>query len=262
MTERLSIVETSLLSARLAGHRPSLKLAVSLYLPPKMSTKLVPGLIVGHGAGSRRSRHVSFCLEACNHGFAVLALDFRGHGNSEGESDGPLELDLYAAARFLRAYPGVDPDRICYRGSSMGGFYGLKAAPEAGFTAMALLCPASEQVILEAIADGEVGDTEDHARPQDSTALPRWNTAGLRTYFEQQNSRLLAGQVDCPVLLIHARADEVVPFAHSLLLAEHLRTETVLIALKDGTHASAQHNALIHAHTSAWLTEKVDKILA
>ena len=37
----------------------------------------------------------------------------------------------------------------------MGGFYGLKAAPEAGFTALALVCPASERVMLDALDEIE-----------------------------------------------------------------------------------------------------------
>lgn len=94
-----------------------------------------PGLVVGHGAGSQAARHEEFCREACRQGFVVLALDFRGHGNSMGTGDGPLEQDVLAAVHFLRDHPAVDGQRICYRGSSMGGFYGLKAQPEAGFAA-------------------------------------------------------------------------------------------------------------------------------
>ncbi len=100
------------------------------------SNKLAPGLGVGHGAGSQAARHEAFCLEACSHGFAVLALDFRGHGHSDGTADGPLEQDVLAAVRFLRAHPSVDEKTICYRGSSMGAFYGLKAAPKRDFAAM------------------------------------------------------------------------------------------------------------------------------
>lgn len=251
----------SLLSAVEAGQEPSLELAATLYLPAPPARMPAPALIVGHGAGSRRARHDAFCREACRQGFAVLALDFRGHGDSGGEADGPLEQDVLAAASFLRAHPAVDADQLCYRGSSMGGFYGLKAAPQAGFAAMALLCPASEAVVLDAIAASEKAEADDAdgagAAAPGEAAPPHWDTPRLRSYFERQDSRLLAAQVDCPVLLVHARQDEVVPFDHSLLLTKHLRTQTTLLALESGTHTTAQHDPQIHRYSVAWLAERL-----
>ena len=118
----------------------------------------LPGLIVGHGAGSSRVRHDRFARSACAAGMVVLALDFRGHGDSGGTLDGPGELDLVAAAAYLRGLDAVDPVRVCYRGSSLGGYFGLQAAPLAAFAAMALLCPATEAVMLGALDEGWDGD--------------------------------------------------------------------------------------------------------
>lgn len=283
----MSVSRVALLSAPDVELEPTLELAATLYLPAGEPAKPAPGLIVGHGAGSRRERHDEFCREACRAGFAVLALDFRGHGESGGEGDGPFEQDVLAAARFLRTHPAVDGARLCYRGSGMGGFYGLKAAPQAGFAAMALLCAASEEVVLDALADEDGSDATGvtdaslpveaapsgpvatrYARPRglapSSTpaAPPRWDMPRLRTYFAQQDSRLLAAQVGCPVLLVHARGDEVVPFAHSLLLAGYLPAETTLLALEGGSHTSAQHDPRVHRYTAAWLLEKAGGIPA
>jgi dipeptidyl aminopeptidase/acylaminoacyl peptidase len=264
-----------LLSARDQGLPPDLELAARLYLPPVHlpgeARRSVPGLVVGHGAGSRAARHEQFCLEACRQGFAVLALDFRGHGDSQGQGDGPLEQDIMAATRFLREHPAVDPDHVCYRGSSLGGFYGLKAAPEARFAAMVLICPASEKMMVDALRDEEDAglrdDTKarDNSESRDSTeaqagtasTATRWDKPRLRAYFERQDTRALAAQVECPVLLVHARFDEQVPIAYSLLLARHLRTETTLLALASGSHTSAQHDPAIHSYTVAWLHDRV-----
>jgi dipeptidyl aminopeptidase/acylaminoacyl peptidase len=270
----LSIV---LSAARDEGLPPELELAGRLYLPVGdaigVGARTAPGLVVGHGAGSRAANHDDFCLEACRQGFAVLAFDFRGHGGSQGSGDGPLEQDILAAVRFLRTHPAVDPGLICYRGSSMGGFYGLKAEPQASFTAMALLCPAGEDVILDALEDREdtetTRDTEspgDRGGKNTSPSTPpwtsrsnatRWDRSRLRAYFERQDSRQLAARVDCPVLLVHARPDTRVPFAHSLLLAQYLRTDTTLLALERGSHTSAQHDPALHAYTAAWLRDRV-----
>ncbi len=262
MTDPISLLHVSFRSAPDVGRDRTLELAATLYLAASNQSRPRPGLIVGHGAGSSRGRHDSFCREACRHGFVVLALDFRGHGDSSGSGDGPLEEDIFAAADLLRAHPAVDGKRLCYRGSSMGGFYGLKAAPQAGFVAIALLCPASEDTILKALDDLEWEQADVERRYRGSAAgpnvaSPRWDIAALRCYFGRQNSGRLASRVECPVLLVHAREDEVVPFSHSLLLASFLSTETTLLALQGGTHTTAQHDAQIHRCTAVWLLEKV-----
>lgn len=151
----------------------------------------------------------------------------------------------------------------------MGGFYGLKAAPEAGFAAMALLCPASEAVMLAAIRSEEesrrpAGDPQQTSvtHPAEAPANPpskqstQWHLEHLREYFEQQDSLVLAGLVTCPVLLVHARGDEVVPFSHSAMLVQNLGGETTLLAVPKGSHTSAQHDPKIHHRTLAWLKER------
>jgi dipeptidyl aminopeptidase/acylaminoacyl peptidase len=266
----------ALRSAGTPGFAPDLDLAATLYLPDRPQGLPSPGLVVGHGAGSRRTRHDAFCRQACSQGFAVLGLDFRGHGDSGGIADGPLEQDILAAVAFLRGHPAVDGARLCYRGSSMGGFYGLKAGSEAGFTALALLCPASERVMLDALDEDE--DAHDTESPETSAvegrgaAQPgapppeppapldtpaRWDIPRLRAYFEEQDSMVLATLVRCPVLLVHARADSVVPFGHSLALAARLGSDTTLLALAYGTHTSAQHDPAIHRLTVRWLLDQV-----
>jgi dienelactone hydrolase len=54
--------------------------------------------------------------------FAVLTLDFRGHGESQGSMiiDSGLLLDAQAALSFVKTQPGVDPDRIITIGTSIG----------------------------------------------------------------------------------------------------------------------------------------------
>jgi dipeptidyl aminopeptidase/acylaminoacyl peptidase len=239
--------DVRILSARTAGLPADLEVAATLYLPDGADEpRATAGLVVGHGAGSRRLRHDAFCREACAQGLVVLALDFRGHGDSAGAGDGPLEQDVLAGARYLRHHPAVAGGHICFRGSSMGGFYGLKAAPEADFTAMALLCPASEKVMLDAIDDAAGAATD-----------TRWDVPRLRAYFEQQDSCRLAARIRCPTLLIHVRTDPVVPFSHSLALAQNLGGDLTLRVLARGTHTTAQHDPAIHAFTARWLLAQV-----
>ncbi len=244
----------NLFSSRVADGPVDLELAATIYLPSLSAHIRSPGLIVGHGAGSRRGNHDEFCRQACAGGFAVLAFDFRGHGDSHGRADGPLEQDVLAAAGYLRALPLVDDQRVCYRGSSMGGFYGLKAAAATDFAALVLLCPAGEEVILDALDDRARAGRQSGAVDDDSSGgSPAWDTESLRRYFRAEDSLRLASEIAAPVLLVHARADEVVPFEHSLRLTEAFGGPATLMALPGGSHTSAQHDPQIHRLTVDWL---------
>jgi len=242
----------------------TLTLAGRLYLPPLAGLQ-VPGLVVGHGAGSKALRHDDFCQTACRAGFAVLALDFRGHGQSEGSADGPLELDVLAAAQYLRAHPAVDPDLICYRGSSMGGFYGLRAAAQAGFAALALVCPASPSVMLKGLAESwEDGGrrrqrASENQNDSEDKLEARWRRHLMRQYFQRELLRIPGEGVTCPVLVLHARGDDVVPLQDSLRLAASLTVETTLCLFPGGSHTSLQHDSAVHRLTVEWLQRYVQR---
>ena len=54
--------------------------------------------------------------------FAVFTFDFRGHGESEGQTniDSGLLMDAQAALAFAKTQPGVDPNRVITIGTSIG----------------------------------------------------------------------------------------------------------------------------------------------
>jgi dipeptidyl aminopeptidase/acylaminoacyl peptidase len=235
-----------------------IELVATLYEPtppaaaggPTISPHSLPGLIVGHGAGSARTHHDRFARTACVAGMVVLALDFRGHGDSGGTLDGPGELDIVAAAAFLRRLKTVDAERICYRGSSLGGYFGLQAALPAGFAAMALVCPATEAVMLAALDGG----FDEHQARERGLQL-RADVGAMRAYFRAADAHATAARIDCDVLLLHARGDTVVPLASSLELAERLCGRTDMVILSGGDHSSAQGSVAIDRLTVEWLLE-------
>lgn len=236
------------------GARQGPIIAATLYIPAEAHPEQVPrpGMVVGHGAGSRRMRHQLFAREACLAGFVVLGIDFRGHGDSTGNLDGPLEEDVLAAAALLRSHPLVDGRRICYRGSSMGGYYGVRAAPDADLAAMALICAANEHVLLNAL-----DVKRDWTQAEAAGLVARLDEPGLRAYLESHDVLATAEYVDCPTLLIHARADQLVPARLSLDLAGRLAGETHLLLLPGGDHSSAQGSPAMHRMVVEWLLRKV-----
>lgn len=235
------------------GDRSGPIIASTLYLPAGAHHREPPrpALIVGHGAGSRRQRHDSFCRTACVEGLVVLAIDFRGHGESSGRLDGPAEEDILAAVMLLRSHPLVDGCRIGYRGSSMGGYYGLLAAAAGGPAAAALICPASEEVLLDGIA--RAGTPEEEFTLSDRGLELRLDVEGMRAHLETHSSLEAARRVSCPVLLLHARGDDVVPLAHTLHLAEALDGPVDLSIVPEGDHSSIQGSPHMHEFVTGWL---------
>ncbi|MHB0979086.1 MAG: alpha/beta hydrolase family protein [Thermoleophilia bacterium] len=235
------------------GDRSGPIIASTLYLPARAHHREPPrpALIVGHGAGSRRQRHDPFCRTACIAGLVVLAIDFRGHGESTGELDGPAEEDILAAATLLRSHALVDGRRIGYRGSSMGGYYGLLAAAAGGLAAAALICPASEGVLLDGIA--RAGTPEEELSLSDRGLELRLHVRGMRAYLATHSTLEAARRVSCPVFLLHARGDDVVPLAHTLRLAEALDGPVYLSIVPEGDHSSIQGSPHMHESVTGWL---------
>jgi fermentation-respiration switch protein FrsA (DUF1100 family) len=86
------------------------------YVPPKNGAVI----LVAHGYGSARS--VDMTALFVDHGFGVLAWDFRAHGRSGGDFStlGYYEqFDVEAALDYARAQPGVK--HVGAWGGSMGG---------------------------------------------------------------------------------------------------------------------------------------------
>lgn len=94
-----------------------------------------PVVVLAHGlSGTRRDRLGPFAERFAAAGFAALAFDHRGFGDSGGEPDrfdpGMQLEDWRAAIAFTRSLPGIDASRVVTFGSSMGAGNALAAAAE------------------------------------------------------------------------------------------------------------------------------------
>src|SRR3954465_900558 len=86
------------------------------------------GMLILHGAGSRKENHGDFGRACAASGWAALGFDQRGHGDSKDRMSPAALGDVGKMARFLAAIEGVDAARVCVRGSSLGGFMAIQAA--------------------------------------------------------------------------------------------------------------------------------------
>src|SRR5919108_2747485 len=81
-----------------------------LWLP--QSSPPWPGMVILHGAGSRKENHGDFGRACAAAGWAALAYDQRGHGESADEMSAAAIADVSRMARLLADTDGVDPRRV------------------------------------------------------------------------------------------------------------------------------------------------------
>jgi len=198
-------------------------------------------VVVLHGAGSRKENHGDFARAASGYGWAALTFDQRGHGAAEDEMSPAAIGDVARMARLLGDTDGVDPARVCVRGSSMGGFMAIHAAAVSDAVAGAIaICPAGEEHLLRGLRRGEL------EMSADESALEPW----LEEHDIREAVALIAGK---PLLLIHARGDDQIPYTWSEELYRHAGEPRKLIVFPGGHHRSAQHDAEVHGITLRWM---------
>jgi len=214
-------------------------LAYELWLPDGRPPW--PGVVVIHGAGSRKENHADFARIACGSGWAALSYDQRGHGESEGEMSPAAVRDAGRMARLLAGFDGVDSARVCARGSSLGGFIAIHAAAvDRALAGVIAVCPANERLLLDGIRKGTL-----EMRADESALVP---------WLEEHDLREAVGLVGRkPLVILHADGDERVPSALSTELYEHAKDPRKLILLPGGHHRSVQHDAELSAVALRWM---------
>jgi fermentation-respiration switch protein FrsA (DUF1100 family) len=201
-------------------------------------------MVVLHGAGSRKENHADFARACAARGWVALGFDQRGHGASADEMSPAALADVTRMARFLGSIEGVEPSRICARGSSMGGFVAIQAAASSGAIAGVIaVCPASEEGLRRGFREGNF---DLRAGPEAVKALDAWlGELDLRDAVELMGAK--------PLALVHARGDESVPYTWSEELYARASDPRKLILVPGGHHRSAQHDAELQEVSLRWL---------
>ena len=166
------------------------------YLPARESPDAAPTALYLHG--SRWNLHNSvFRLRRWHElGFNLLAIDYRGFGDSTSilPSENSAHEDVLAALEELKRREPDPSKRIVY-GHSLGGALAIRLAAEAGPELAGAVIESS----FTSIADLAAGT--------------RWGwLPGLSWLVTQRfDSLARVGQVEVPLLFIHGTADRVVP---------------------------------------------------
>ncbi len=205
-----------------------------------------PGIVILHGAGSRKENHGDFARLAADFGWAALAYDQRGHGESLGEMSPRAVGDAVAMARLLGERDDVDATRICMRGSSMGAFVAIHAAAVSDAVAAVIaICPPGERMLLESLR----GDPLEMRA--DRFALEPW----LGEHDLREAVELLGGK---PLILLHARGDDEIPFDFSQELFDHAAEPRKLVLVPGGHHRSVQHDSELQTVALRWVERSLE----
>lgn len=149
-------------------------------------------------------------------GLNLLAIDYRGYG--ESESRAPDEKGTYADARaayeWLRATRGVPPERIILYGHSLGAGVAIEIA-------------------LRVQVAGLIVEGAFTSVPDLGAETYPWVPVRLISSQRFENIEKI-GRVAMPKMVMHAMDDEIVPYVHGRRLYEAARAPKEWVELKGG----------------------------
>ncbi|HAT30876.1 MAG TPA: alpha/beta hydrolase [Janthinobacterium sp.] len=201
-----------------------------------------PGVVYFGG----RSEEVSWVARDAGQlfpGMAVLAVNYRGYGDSHGD---PAELHMVDDGCMLFDWMGehahVDPKRIALVGRSLGSGVAVQVASAREAHSVVLITPYDS---ILAIAKRRF------------RALPVGYV--LRHRFE---SVKYASNLKAPTYILRAASDDVVPHSHTDLLAAQLGTLHSDVTIPDSDHLTIPHLEATQSRIATFLTSQFSQARA
>lgn len=183
------------------------------FLPPAGGAA-APALIFTHGNAELIDHSAYDFASFARRGVGVMLVEYPGYGRSTGRpSQATIEAAVLGAYDVLVAQPEVDPTRVVAYGRSLGAGAAVALAGRRPLAAMVLQSPFTSLAAFAA----------------------RYFAPGflVRDRFEVLEAvRAFQG----PVLVVHGRRDEIVPYAQGRAVAEAAPDGTLV------THDCAHNN--------------------
>jgi len=172
-------------------------------------------------------------------GMSVLIVDYRGYGASSGKpSESGTYRDAKAAWHYLTDERGVAPDDIVVFGRSLGAAVGAHLARG--------VAPAPGALILES----PMTSAPDMAQSAYPFLPARWLTR-----FRYATDAYVR-TVNCPVLVVHSRDDEIIPFSQGKAVFSGAPTPKRFLELKGGHNTGFLESGPTYVHgIDGFLTE-------
>ncbi|AAZ33986.1 bem46 protein [Pseudomonas savastanoi pv. phaseolicola 1448A] len=193
------------------------------------SDKNAPAVLYLHGSRWNLTGQLFRIQQLKAQGYSILAIDYRGFGQSMGQL--PSEKSVYedariAWARLKQLQP--DPQRKLIYGHSLGGAVAVDLAAELGNDAEKDNAPIQARGL---IIESTFTNLADVATALANTSLPvRWL---LSQKFDSLDK---IADIHMPVLIVHGTEDRYVPARFSEQLFEAAQEPKKLILVPGGTH--------------------------
>jgi acylglycerol lipase len=266
--------------------RGNLPLYYRMWLPDKQSRAAV---LITHGLGDHSGRYTAIAESLCSHGYAVFALDQRGHGRSAGpRTAGNIDDSVADLSTMVSLIRRDLPDRKVFLvGHSWGGLLTLAYAVdhENDIDGITLSAPAGRanvsalSILLAKIVSGLAPNAGVVKLPYDKACSDPSVVAAQRhdpltyqgpvrarmasqtlTAIKKVNARLPSMPI--PVLLLHGTADEFAEVANSQRIYDTVGSTDKTLKLYEGLwHQLFNEPAreTVYADVRDWLDHHSDK---
>ena len=184
-----------------------------------------------HGNAGNLSHRLESLRVFSELGFSCLIFDYRGFGKSTGRpTEEGTHLDAEAAWRYLVEQKEVQPGRIVVFGRSLGGAVAARLA-------------------LRHRPGALVVESSFTTMPDLAATLAPFLPVRRLLPFEYATVRII-GNIQCPVLIIHSRDDELIPFRFGQALFAAAAEPKELLPIK-GSHNNG-FRVSIHEYKAGW----------
>ncbi len=198
-------------------------------------------IVFSHGNAGSLGHHLGFVMWLAEAGYNVMMYDYRGFGKSSGTVDrrGMIN-DVKAALAYAMARKDIDPKRVISYGHSLGGAQSITAlaeSPVPGLRAIIVDGAFASYQGMARIMAGQLGASlvTDELAPKDFV-------------------KLLPAT---PLLVVHGKQDEVVPFAQGKQLYDAAKEPKTLFQPETGRHGTALsgNNGAYRKKVIQWLAQ-------
>jgi hypothetical protein len=176
-------------------------------------------LLFFHGNAGNISHRLDSIAQFRELGLSVLIIDYRGYGQSTGRTtEKGIYRDADAAWRYLIDDRGIVANDIVIFGRSLGASVASRLA--------------SEYQPLALIVESSFTSIPDIAQDLYPWLPVRW--LSRLSHATRDHVR----DVRCPILIIHSRDDEIIPFHHGEAIFASANEPRTLLTIR-GTHNDA-----------------------
>jgi fermentation-respiration switch protein FrsA (DUF1100 family) len=172
-------------------------------------------LLYFHGNAGNISHRLHSIRQFHDLGLSVFIIDYRGYGESAGSpSEDGLYRDAEAAWEYLVEGRGIGAENIIVFGRSLGGSLAAWLAAERHPRAL-------------------IVDSSFTSVPDIGQDVYPWLPVRLLARIRHP-TREFVGIASCPVLVVHSRDDEIIPFHHGEALFDAANEPRTFLELRGG----------------------------